>query len=207
MKAQIEEEYKRLGHVDGWVFASTPISTMKTAHTIFVGLNPGGSDDSNAFFEEPEGNAWFLREAENGGHRKVEMAVRAFHDWLDIDPDDAFYAQLIPFASRNWNELKNREESVKFGKRLWSWVRENSNPKRIICFGTSWTFPVIRELWDGGEVENIDAHWGGGKHKRAVTPDGIAIAGILHPSRYALYSEASGPERREAVMKATRLAD
>lgn len=204
----IQLEYERLGYSDGWAFAMTPFSKLSTADTIFVGLNPGGSASSDdCHWDSPTGNAYFVGNwQDNGGSepKPIQTQVRLLHTLLELDENDVFAAQFIPFRSPDFARLGKRDEATQFGKKLWEWVLPQTNAKRFICMGMEpWWH--ISKLLNAMTLEPVASGWGKVKIRRAISESGQLIVGLPHPSRYLLLGstiESDRTVRESAVLTA-----
>ena len=137
--ALIEREYQRLGHCIGWRFLTSPESTIDTAAVALVTANPGGSvdDTSNPQWSVENGNA-YLTESWRGkaiGRDKLQIQVQRLFEVLRVDIHTVLSGYFVPFRSSDWKGLRARDDSLAFGRELWTTKFAKSPARTIIAFG------------------------------------------------------------------------
>lgn len=197
-------EYKRLGYDQGWAFAMTPLSRLKTAETMIIGLNPGGEGDpKDAHYESENDNGYYTGVwTEDGSPTAVQAQVRAWHDILGLTADETFAAQFIPFRSKSFASLSRKAEALKFAEKLWTQLLGQARARRVICMGND-VFWQITRLFSARLLDPIESGWGSATIKRALSSDNRLMVGVPHPSRFRLVDgdDGSAKERRLAALR------
>lgn len=189
-ESHIWEVYNRHSYAEGWAFMMTPEASLKTASTVLVGLNPGGTGREGCWDHAP-GNAYFMQKwAKNDTvDSAIQIQVKAIHEVLGVPQDDIFAAQFIPFRSRDLASLANKKEAQVLAMDLWSWVAGQSPAKLYLCMGEK-AGGSIAHILGAKWTEDFPTGWGATQFRRRVADDGRVVVQMPHPSRYQLYSQS-----------------
>ena len=149
--SHIYAEDARLGHQHGWSFLCTPRRTLANdAERAFITLNPGGrTNPPTDILESCEARSAYVHgewEGHEPGTAPLQRQVRAMFAWLDLDPETTLSAYFIPFRSPSYSELVRKEESYRFGVRLWRTIFAEVQPRLVVCMGND-VESGLRAVW------------------------------------------------------------
>lgn len=187
-RGRIEEAYQQSGNTLGWRFLYSPSKTLAGAPVAFIGLNPGGSveEDMHGTYAMERGSA-YSHEGWGGcapGQHQLQKQVLALFAKLETKPEDVLAGNLVPFRSRDWNSLKNRKNSVQFGKELWKEVLQRSQSSLIITMGAQ-TTKILSEMLNIRQLEKHPTGWGKVSAFRGEF-EGGSLVGLPHLSRFGI---------------------
>jgi hypothetical protein len=144
--AEIELQYKKLGHSLGWRFLCTSRSTLSTNLRIaLLTANPGGdriTDHPSASCES--GSAYVIEQwgtARRGEHKLQKQVQGLFSSLAErVRPvttgnqliEASLIGYFVPFRSPRWKDLHRPRESVEFARQLWSRIFQNVRPQLVI---------------------------------------------------------------------------
>jgi hypothetical protein len=224
--AEVESGYESLGHTLGYRFLTGPRATLAHATQIaLITLNPGGGADSanqsGGSFEEGSSyvsESWLGQPA---GRARLQLQIQALfreikaHAGFDGLVEDFLAAQVltahfIPFRSPSFKELKDPENSLEFGKSLWSRILLEWRPRLVVTIDREAFFAIGQVITKLGgriaEYERFPTGWGiyscdasryDGFRKDEVT----VLARLPHLSRFTLFSEPGYSGVRKAAMQ------
>lgn len=133
-RSMIREKYKLLGYKQGWTFLYGPFRNMWTPKypVAFFGLNPGGSEVTDQELVSVEkGSAYRI---ENWGvdensqsplqQQLIDLYTRLAKEMnmgihYDELMDESLMANLVPFRSKSWNGLREKETALLFSREFW----------------------------------------------------------------------------------------
>lgn len=197
----IENEYERLGFKLGWRFLTSPEKNMDIATVALVTINPGGGGFEPARWSVENGSAYVVERWKGcqPGEENLQRQVRRMFELMNVDPINVLSGYLVPFRSPNFEELPNKEVSLKFGTELWREVFKRSPAKTIVAFGKG-TAPYLSNLLTAHPSTNISAGWG----DQTIDVYRFGEVGRLivlpHLSRFGLFGrEPSEAAFREAL--------
>ncbi|WP_165978808.1 uracil-DNA glycosylase family protein [Antarcticimicrobium luteum] len=193
---RIEAAYQRSGNALGWRFLYSPAETLQGARIAFLGLNPGGSaeDDAHATYAMESGSA-YSHESWVGcapGESRLQRQVLALFERLDTKPEHVLAGNLVPFRSRDWQSLKNPEDSVQFGTELWEEVLRSAKPALVITMGSQ-TRRIVVNLLGIEELTKHDVGWGRVAAYKGRF-DGGRFVGLPHLSRFGIITRPQSTE-------------
>jgi len=185
---RIEDAYQRSGNTLGWRFLYSPSKTLVEARVAFIGLNPGGSveEDMHGTYAMAQGSA-YSNESWAGcapGQHKLQKQVLSLFDKLEIEPEHVLAGNLVPFRSRDWKSLNNPEQSVQFGKELWTEALHTSQPSLIVTMGAL-TTKILSEMLNIQHLEKHPSGWGQVSAFRGEF-EGGRLVGLPHLSRFGI---------------------
>ena len=145
----IDAAYKELGHTLGWRFLSVSKTVLQQPVKIaFITLNPGGNYiPPDHPWESCENGVSYLVERWGAlpGQSTLQIQVQKMFSMIrDSINFDGTYQQLmaqslishyIPFRSPRFGDLPRKQESVDFGRRLWTRLLPEMSPHLVICLG------------------------------------------------------------------------
>lgn len=208
--AAIEAAYADFEFKNGWRFLYCPAERIKTAKLAIVGLNPGGRDD-----EGPYGGEWdcatnaYLHEAwgPDDSLDPLQCQIAYWYQLSGVEDGDSLCAQYVPFRSRDWAGLKNRQAVTAFSDRLWRWLIQETSARTFIAMGRVAGSGVVNALVGTGAAQLLETSyptgWGSQKLYLRKFADGRRVITMPHPSRYRIFGREHG---RSAIAEAGFLA-
>jgi hypothetical protein len=164
---------------------------------IFVGLNPGGSDDDPSDMYIENGNA-FMNEnwGSFGCPNPLQQQVRAFFkqiatnlgkEVMSMMSKEWIISNYVFYRSSKWSTMASKHEHVENSKALWRKIFSATPPKIIVCNGHD-TYKNMKGILVGwtqeSEVKSTSA-WDG-PHISVLKKDDMRclIVGFAHLSRF-----------------------
>lgn len=121
---------------------------------------------------------------------------------MGVDPlTEVFAAQLVPFRSRSWNALPNREAALARSLELWRWLLPRSPARLFLSLGKRPGVEVANLLGAEHQVAH-PVGWGAQTIDEYVDGDGRIVLAMPHLSRFRLF----GTGRPQATKVITRAA-
>jgi hypothetical protein len=119
---------------------------------LILGLNPGGSDDSNASNEQwssERGNAYLVEDWSSAIQGKVVSLFQSIESKTGMASllERSITSNLIPFRSPQWDQLPNQEAAIEFSRDLWFQLINELKPKVILTLGSK-VFQVIDPFFE-----------------------------------------------------------
>ena len=191
---EIEAACHLSGNTLGWRFLYSPCDTLNGARVAFIGLNPGGTviDEDHSTYAMDQGSAY--RDESWGGHAPgespLQKQVLALFRMLDVAPEKVLAGNLVPFRSRDWASLTSPENSLKFGKKLWTDVLRRARPPLVITMGASAT-SAIADVVGAGNMTKHPTGWGKVTMSTGDYPGGLLV-GLPHLSRFGIVTRQVG---------------
>lgn len=219
--SRIEEFYEKAAYTQGWSFLYTSRATIECPNGLmFVGLNPGGADAmGSAHPSSEEGNAYRIESWANGAKNALQHEVEALFEAIRLTPlvsgaptleqifDQTLTANLCPFRSASWNQLRERDAAIRFSKDLWQDLIAKTRPRVIFAMGASayWGFASVLEGLGGDRSGGASFPTGWGKARfRVRTFSGrwgrTVLAGLPHLSRYRVMTHANSAPQVERLI-------
>ncbi len=189
LKDRIEKEYLASGNHLGWRLLASPASVLEGAEVAFLGLNPGGSSRpvDHPEFCTIEGSAYVTEiwDSKNRpGESRLQLQVRELFKLLCVNPEEVLAGNLVPFRSSNWETLKDKSQSLAFGKDIWRDIFRNAKPRLVICMGSA-TFHAISQILESNEPQKVSVGWGSIAGSQAHFAGGLLV-GLPHLSRFGI---------------------
>lgn len=195
-KHAVEAAYRRLEQsggrqLYGYSFMYTPEATLRTASTVLVGLNPGGSQqDEPGEWDYAKGANAYADESWRGlapGAHHLQREVCAAFDVLNVRPAHVFSAQFVPFRSPSWAALPGRAQALAFGRELWRWVVSRSPADLYLSLGKQ-AGREVAALLGARQIEVSRAGWGRQTIERYEDASGRTVLALPHLSRFKLFT-------------------
>lgn len=200
-RSVIEAEYRRLRYGIGWRFMMGPARTLDAASTAFVMLNPGGDRPHGPDWSSEAGSA-FTTERWGGlpaGTDKLQRQMQTLCALLGVRPDDVLAGQFVPFRSRDWTRLENREAACAFGRRLWRWALAQAPRQTVVCIGKQVVGAEIAAILGARNARSIPAGWGSQTIERLDFGAGGKLVMLPHLGRFALVGRQASAEALRAA--------
>lgn len=182
----------------GWAFIGCDEAKLSTATVGIIGLNPGGEDvPDQASWHCPQYELAYLDEpwGPNGTLNPLQVQIKSMLEILKVAPRDVFAAQLVPFRSRSWMRLQDRDAALSTFLPFWSHILEHGSPRLWISLGKA-AGRRLAQLDDHGsraDVRTVD--WGNQTAELFQISRGRAVLALPHLSRFRLFE----PPRANAV--------
>jgi hypothetical protein len=188
----IETECGRLGHKFGWRFLTCPKGNIESASIALVTINPGGDKQLPPMWSVENGSAYVVetwKDRAADGTERLQIQVQRMLQTIPVAPENVLSGYLVPFRSKDWKSLENKQASLEFGLELWSEVfRQAEKIETVIAFGKQMA-PHMSKLLDantepkakfcaGWGEQKIDLYECAGQRRLIVVP---------HLSRYAIF--------------------
>jgi hypothetical protein len=193
---EIQDEHDRLGHRLGWRWLATPMSTLKSAHTAILTLNPGGR-----YYEEPvlsceNGNAYFDEswKGRRAGSDPLQVQIQRLIALSGATKTTVCIGHLVPFRSPDWRSLDRKIESLSYGFGLWQKATQVSRFKTIFMIGND-TAKILIERYGAHLVGYNQTGWGSATSGHWVDDNGRAFIGLPHLSRFAVLGRSTEFDR------------
>ncbi|WP_299379611.1 hypothetical protein [uncultured Kiloniella sp.] len=194
----IHSEYETQRHSLGWGLLYTPRSTLATARTVFMGLNPGGSTYIKPQFSSELGSSY--TEETWGSYIKggapLQLQVRKLFEILDENPANVLSGNLVPFRSRNWASLENKEASLKTAEKVWRPILQ-SRSFRIVTMGKVAESSLVSML-AAEPTHVVETGWGNVK-ARFYKYDTGSLCCLPHLSRYKIFNRGKSNNLEAAL--------
>lgn len=196
LQALAQHRLAPIGHLSGRILYSAS-TTLKPGPIYLVGLNPGGlpsahadtvndaieefgSRTTNAYLEE----CWKRR---SPGESPIQRRVRWLVEGLGQDVADVCASNLIFIRSRSAANCRYPE----LADLCWpvhQAILEIVKPRLLLVFGNSGISPFryLRDRFKPQTVDSIAAGHGTWRCLAFRGPDGLAVIGVPHLSRYAI---------------------
>lgn len=209
----IEEEYSRRlrAHPDarwGWSFMYTPEASLQCAKAMLVGLNPGGSQlDPPNEWDYTAGENAYVDESWLGlgpGQHPLQQQVALMFRAASLAPGEVFAANFVPFRSRSWLELPDRDGALAFSRNLWRGMLARSPARLYLSLGKQ-AGEEIAGLLKAKLVKRHPADWGSQTVDEYRCSDGRVVLAIPHLSRYRIFGSNRTAAAR-AVEAASHIA-
>jgi hypothetical protein len=195
----IEGEAERREHKLGWRLLMSPWSTLSSARSAIITMNPGTPRDSAKRpsvieWEVPrlsveQGSAYRLESWWNmpQGTAPLQRQLLRLIEIIGEQPDDILAGNLVPFASRSWNRLKDSGRAVTFGVDLWRKLLDPHRPERIFVLGGP-TYRAFKAVVRADRESTYPSGWGQTRLRRSSYEGGVLI-GLPHLSRFKLLGQ------------------
>ena len=165
----IEREYHLLGHEIGWRFITGPKSTFSSqTDIVFVSLNPGGDHDppDHPHASSEKGSSYLIERWNGKPAGKSSLQVQfqrliqklqqtsgnedSLEDYINTK---VLTSHFIPFRSKRFAALHNKDKSIRFGRKLWGQILQKILPKIIITLNPD-SFKNLSEILvnSGGQL-------------------------------------------------------
>jgi len=189
LTAKIEAAYVEGGYGLGWRLLTSPARNLSGAEIVFLGLNPGGSEESSGhdLLATDSGSA-YENESWSGaapGQSKLQKQVRALFNYLSANPSDVLSGNLVPFRSKNWKCLPNKKLALAFSKRLWRNILDEAQPSLIIAMSKP-TIDAMTAILNVNNLEKLPVGWGNITACKGELKSGKFV-GLPHLSRFPLF--------------------
>jgi len=177
------------------------MQNIETASVALITTNPGGSQYEAPAFSLTAGSA-YLNESWKGnppGQEKLQLQVRRMCELIGTRPSNILSGYFVPFRSRNWDELPQKDESIEIAKNIWTDILGHSPAQMIFAFGKE-IAPYLAPVLHAKKDNQILAGWGNqttdlysnGSRRLIVMP---------HLSRFGLFNR---PASEAGFLKAIR---
>jgi hypothetical protein len=187
----IETECSRLGHKLGWRFLTCPKGNIESASIALIAINPGGDKYLPPMWSVENGSAYVVETWKDraDGMERLQIQVQQMFQTIPVAPENILSGYLVPFRSKDWKSLENKQASLEFGLELWREVfRQAEKIETVIAFGKQMT-PHMSKLLNANAKPKAEFHVGWGEQKI----DLYECAGqrrlivVPHLSRYAIF--------------------
>ena len=186
--ADIESEYRRLGHKLGWRFLTCPEGNIDTASVALITINPGGGSFEASKWSVEQGSAYEIESWKScaQGQEALQRQVLRMFEVMGVSAREVLSGYLVPFRSPGWEALPRREESIPFGVGLWRSVLERAQLRTVLAFGKE-TAPHLTTLLNARIGSKYATDWGDQTiDEHQFGPDGRLIV-MPHLSRFRLF--------------------
>lgn len=124
----------------GWRLLYNPEAVLDLPRKLaLIGLNPGGSNPERfdglatpkehcAYLCEPWGRY-------SQGQSPHQVRAREICEACGVRPIDALAGNLIPFRSKDWKTLGNKNEALKLGRIVWKCMFARGLPSFVVAYG------------------------------------------------------------------------
>lgn len=182
----------------GWAFIGCDEAKLCTASVGIIGLNPGGEIvPGQASWHSPEYELAYLDEpwGPNGMLNPLQMQIKSMLNILNLSPEDVFAAQLVPFRSRSWMKLHNRDTALSTFLPFWSHILKHGSPRLWISLGKAAGRHLAQLDGPGTRAEVMTVGWGRQNAELFQISGGRSVLALPHLSRFRLFE----PPRQSAV--------
>ncbi len=217
---KINDTYSALGHDQGWSFLYTPGRTLcKGAKFLFMGLNPGGTQEAIALTTEA-GNAYHpdVEKWRGDDPSPLQLQIVAFYSLLAKKMnypdarrlmDESLAANFCPFRSRSWVDLKERDKSISFCEELWKELLLSTQITTIVCMSL-----IVRKHMSsliveaGGKLLREDSQrveWGNVTYSVSqfiIADRNITMVCLPHLSRYRIFGREKSDSATNDIVDA-----
>lgn len=219
---EIDTEEKKLGHQYSWRFLLTSSRTLSSSSRIaFIALNPAGDKIPIGHGKESceNGCAIYSETWESPIQDQVKELFNAIAKRLDVSDkllmDNSLMAYYIPFRSKNFKDLVEKEKSCDFAYKLWEKILKDISPELIITIDRQ-TFKNINNiLINSNKLKKVNNEefkkstgWGNinASINYYVNSRGhIVVVRFPHFSRFKIFSHPqSKPYIKKIVTEMTR---
>ena len=199
---EIDGAYRDLGHTLGWRFITSPKRTLSPdTDVVFIALNPGGRTNNldHPSASSEAGSAYLVESWGRNppGENKLQLQVQSMYEILNVPPESVLSGQMVPFRSPSWDELPNRQESLRFGTAIWKQVLEYVRPRLVIGMGKSVIRPcLLNILGNPYQSAAIPVRWG----PVTVSVDKFKYCSVVtfpHLSRFGIMTRGASRSRIE----------
>lgn len=207
----IEAEYRRrvARHPSarwGWSFMYTPAEALDRAKAVLVGLNPGGSElDAPGEWDYTGGKNAYVDESWGGrpaGEYPLQQQVKLLFEAAKLKPDEVFAANFVPFRSRSWIDLPDREDALQFSRTLWLDLLRRTPARLFMSLGKQ-AGAEIAHLLSAQLTQTHPVEWGNQTMDEYVAADGRIVVALPHLSRYRIF----GGNRTAATATLSDISD
>lgn len=198
----------------GWSFMYCPEARLKTARFGIIGLNPGADDEPSArqtaqadWDLGKEGLAYVDQPwGANGALNPLQLQIKLLLEALDIESDEVFAAQLVPFRSQSWTSLPKPHDAVKACRPLWKHIGQESPTIRLwVSLGKEAGRELATILGASGP-ERLNVGWRRHFAELYQAADGRVVLALPHLSRFKLLSTGDRTEILACLAEAKRLS-
>ena len=197
----IQAAYRNSGNDKGWRLLSSSAATLDGAEVAFIGLNPGGVEQSadHSVFAMDQGSAYVLEQwgGAAAGKSSLQRQVQALFRSLGVTPDKVLSGNLVPFRSPSWETLKNKSEAVAYGSDLWTSILARAQPRLVIGMGHVVNKELARIL-AAGDMKREPLGWGNITGMRATFTGGVFV-GLPHLSRFSVIGRSQSENGLSAL--------
>ncbi len=204
----IDTECSRLGHKLGWRFLTCPKGNIESASIALVTINPGGDKYFPPMWSVENGSAYVVetwKDRAADGTERLQIQVQQMFQTIPVAPENILSGYLVPFRSKDWKSLENKQASLEFGLGLWREVfRQAEKIETVIAFGKQMTPHMSKllhananpkaEFCAGWGEQKIDLYECAGQRRLIVVP---------HLSRYAIFGRR-GNVAEKAILEALK---
>ncbi len=152
-------------------------------------------------FAMERGNA-YVDESWDGakpGTRPLQRQVRALFEGLGVEPQSVLAGHLVPFRSRSWKQLKNKDSSLRLGKSLWSDILERAKPTLIVGMGHQVFEPLSQILKaTNANPTRVGVGWGNVTAVKAIISNGSLVV-LPHLSRFGIITRQESADALKAL--------
>lgn len=182
----------------GWAFIGCDEAKLSTATVGIIGLNPGGEDvPGQASWHCPQYELAYLDEpwGPDGTLNPLQVQIKSMLEILKVAPRDVFAAQLVPFRSRSWMKLPDRDTALSTFLPFWSHILNHGSPRLWISLGKAAGRQLARLDASDARAKVAEVDWGSQTAEVfKISGDRVVLA-LPHLSRFRLFE----PQRPSAV--------
>ena len=214
LQIEIERMYKELDFQEGWRFLNCYQKNLESNNGILIiTLNPGTNKD-NDYSNQPvfssEIGCSFLNETwKSKTLPQFKLFLELLYQAIDLGSNlndfinSILVGYFIPFRSNNFKDLKNRKESIEFGKTCWSKIIEkNINTLRILVCIDNTTLKSIKQILKDlnlKEKENFKLATGWGQistdiYRYETSQNIITLVKFPHLGRFKIFGRKSSED-------------
>lgn len=189
----------------GWTCFYTPADLRLSAKAVFIGLNPGGSEDEAAYgagtWDCPQNEYYHGAWTGDPGQSPLQVQIQSLFERLNLGETDVFCGNFVPFRSPGWSDLPEKEDALCLGRRLWSWALQSCPADLFLTMGRL-AGAEIAQLKSGDsappEPVYLPVNWGRQKLE-IYSGAGWTVINLPHLSRYKLFSGKPRPDLEQAL--------
>ncbi|MFC3703350.1 uracil-DNA glycosylase family protein [Devosia honganensis] len=187
IRRRIEIEYVAGGYGLGWRLLASPISCLNECRVAFIGLNPGGNEDTGHARLAMDVGSAYVEERWAGyapGQSPLQRQVQRLFRNLEVEPPHVLAGNLVPFRSPDWAALPNKTRALAFGNTIWTELLRRAEPELIVTMGGT-VFESLAAQLGLTRMKRVASGWGQ-VAIRYGEADGRKMVGLPHLSRFAL---------------------
>ena len=143
------------------------------------------------------GSAYVDETTWNPRTRRLQRQVRALFEGLGVEPQSVLAGHLVPFRSRSWKQLKNKDSSLRLGKSLWSDILERAKPTLIVGMGHQ-VFEPLSQILKATNDNRTRVGWGKVTAVKAIISNGSLVV-LPHLSRFGIITRQESADALKAL--------
>lgn len=189
-ETKVRREAQEHGFNQGFQLLYCPWSTLDSADTVFLSLNPGKPPEKKdqECIEDRRGNTYEVER--NSTKSPLTGQFIALCKFLGKFPSDVLTGVATPYRSNNWRELNRaqRHESLAVGEAFWREALPH-RPRRLIIACSSIARDMVYDIYDVAPQDRprgILSGWGNTRLRRYDCRNGPTIVALPHLSRFTL---------------------